>query len=107
MSVAAEVSRGAPGFNESLLACQFNMVGVAKRPKAPDCGSGIRGFESHHPPHEKLRCFRIGVFQLNPPLGVGEILLRNVKSSLRLDEIAAAVGGFNFICAADFIKVLL
>ena len=24
------------------------MVGVAKRPKAPDCGSGIRGFESHH-----------------------------------------------------------
>ena len=29
------------------------MVGVAKRPKAPDCGSGIRGFESHLPPHEK------------------------------------------------------
>ena len=29
------------------------LVGVAKRPKAPDCGSGIRGFESHHPPHEK------------------------------------------------------
>ena len=29
------------------------MVGVAKRPKAPDCGSGIRGFESHHPPHKK------------------------------------------------------
>ena len=29
------------------------MVGVAKRPKAPDCGSGIRGFEFHHPPHKK------------------------------------------------------
>ena len=29
------------------------MVGVAKRPKAPDCGSGIRGFESHLPPHKK------------------------------------------------------
>ena len=35
-------------------------------------------------------------FQLNPPLRVGEILLRNVKSSLRSGEIAAAVGGFNF-----------
>ena len=43
--------------DESLLACHFqqlNMVGVAKRPKAPDCGSGIRGFESHHPP-QKIR----------------------------------------------------
>ena len=29
------------------------LVGVAKRPKAPDCGSGIRGFESHHPPHKE------------------------------------------------------
>jgi hypothetical protein len=38
---------------------------------------------------------------------VGGILLRNVKSSLRSGEIAAAVGGFNFICAADFIKALL
>ena len=36
------------------------------------------------------------LFQLNPPLRVGEILLRNVKSSLRSGEIAAAVGGFNF-----------
>ena len=36
-------------------------------------------------------------FQLNPPLRVGEILLRNVKFSLRSNEIAAAVGGFNFI----------
>ena len=52
---------------------------------------------------ERLALF----FQLNPPLRVGEILLRNVKSSLRSGEIAAAVGGFNFICAADFIKVLL
>ncbi len=31
-------------------------------------------------------------FQLNPPLRVGEILLRNVKFSLRPSEIAAAVG---------------
>ena len=35
-------------------------------------------------------------FQLNPPFRVGEILLRNVKSSLCSGEIAAAVGGFNF-----------
>ncbi len=38
---------------------------------------------------ERLALF----FQLNPPLRVGEILLRNVKSSLRSGEIAAAVGG--------------
>jgi len=38
---------------------------------------------------------------------VGEILLCNVKSSLRSDEIAAAVGGFNFICVADFIQATL
>ena len=42
-------------------------------------------------------------FQLNPPFRVGEILLRNVKSSFYSGEIAAAVGGFNFICEADFI----
>ncbi|MBQ8757616.1 MAG: hypothetical protein IJZ48_05170 [Oscillospiraceae bacterium] len=41
------------------------------------------------------------LFQLNPPLRVGEILLRNVKFSLRSSEIAAAVGGFNFtLCAS-------
>ncbi|MBQ8757602.1 MAG: hypothetical protein IJZ48_05085, partial [Oscillospiraceae bacterium] len=42
--------------------------------------------------------------QLNPPYRVGEILLCNVKSSLRSGEIAAAVGGFNFICEADFTR---
>ena len=42
--------------------------------------------------HRLCRCF----FQLNPPFRVGEILLRNVKFSLRSNEIAAAVGGFNF-----------
>ena len=48
-------------------------------------------------------------FQLNPPLRVGEILLCNMKSSLRSGEIAAAVGGFNFICgkAEDFIQATL
>ena len=38
------------------------MVGVAKRPKAPDCGSGIRGFESHHPPHKKSSRKSGGIF---------------------------------------------
>ncbi len=28
----------------------FAVVGVAKRPNAPDCGSGIRGFKSLYPP---------------------------------------------------------
>ena len=37
---------------------------------------------------EKPTCFDKSVFQLNPPLRVGEILLRNVKSSLRSGEIA-------------------
>ena len=45
---------------------------------------------------EKPTCFDKSVFQLNPPFRVGEILLRNVKYSLRSCEIAAAVGGFNF-----------
>ena len=47
-------------------------------------------------PPEKPTSFNLSVFQLNPPFRVGEILLRNVKFSLRSSEIAAAVGGFNF-----------
>ena len=30
---------------------QRNMVGIAQLVRAPDCGSGCRGFESHYPPH--------------------------------------------------------
>ena len=29
------------------------MVGVAQLVRAPDCGSGCRGFESHLPPHKR------------------------------------------------------
>ena len=29
------------------------MVVVAQLVRAPDCGSGGRGFESHHPPKKK------------------------------------------------------
>ena len=47
-------------------------------------------------PTEKPTSFDLSVFQRNPPLRVGEILLRKVKSSLRSGEIAAAVGGFHF-----------
>ena len=28
-----------------------DMVGIAQLVRAPDCGSGCRGFESHYPPH--------------------------------------------------------
>ena len=31
------------------------MVGVAQLVRAPDCGSGCRGFESLYPPHTKRR----------------------------------------------------
>ena len=30
------------------------MVGVAQLVRAPDCGSGGRGFETRHPPHISL-----------------------------------------------------
>ena len=31
------------------------MVGVAQLVRAPDCGSGCRGFESLYPPHKTMR----------------------------------------------------
>ena len=31
------------------------MVGVAQLVRAPDCGSGCRGFESLYPPHKSQR----------------------------------------------------
>ena len=31
------------------------MVGVAQLVRAPDCGSGCRGFESLYPPHTTMR----------------------------------------------------
>jgi|KBSSwiStaDraftv2_1062776.scaffolds.fasta_scaffold02315_3 hypothetical protein len=30
---------------------RLEMVGVAQLVRAPDCGSGGRGFETRHPPH--------------------------------------------------------
>ena len=56
-------SSRSPFWRAILAFSQVNMVGVAKRPKAPDCGSGIRGFESHHPPQKrKSRPKRDGFF---------------------------------------------
>ncbi len=34
------------------------MVGVAQLVRAPDCGSGGRGFDSHHSPHVEVRSRR-------------------------------------------------
>ena len=31
------------------------LVGVAQLVRAPDCGSGGRGFETRHPPHTRGR----------------------------------------------------
>ena len=64
--------------------------------RAPASGAGCVG--SIPVGRTRKRQILIGIcrFQLNPPLRVGEILLRNVKSSLRSGEIAVAVGGFNF-----------
>ena len=48
-----------------------------------------------HPlPPEKPTCRNKSVFQLNPPVRAGGLLLRAVKHSLRLCEIAVALGGF-------------
>ncbi len=33
------------------------MVGVVQLVRAPDCGSGGRGFESHYPPFRRLTEF--------------------------------------------------
>ncbi len=32
----------------------ITMVAVAQLVRAPDCGSGGRGFETHQPPNEKV-----------------------------------------------------
>ena len=42
----------------------FFMVVVAQLVRAPVCGSGGRGFESHLPPRIKARYFCIGLFCL-------------------------------------------
>ena len=34
------------------LSMQNSMVGVAQLVRAPDCGSGGRGFKSHHSPQK-------------------------------------------------------
>ena len=73
-----------------------NMVGVAKRLRPRIV---VPVFVDSNPithPRKKALAIASAFFQLNPPLRVGEILLYNVKSSLRSGEIAAAVGGFNF-----------
>ena len=38
-------------YNHMRCRLQSNMVDVVQLVRAPDCGSGGRGFESHHPPH--------------------------------------------------------
>tara|TARA_B100000287_G_C20352081_1_gene670234 strand:+ start:54 stop:212 length:159 start_codon:yes stop_codon:yes gene_type:complete len=38
------------------------MVVVAQLVRAPDCGSGGRGFESHHPPKKKEQSLLFLVF---------------------------------------------
>ena len=47
------------------------MVGVAQLVRAPDCGSGCRGFESHLPPHLKIK--QSGA--LRPPLPFRHLLI--------------------------------
>ena len=58
----------------------FNtIIGVSSSGKTTDFDSVIRRFESCHPCQEKDLVERQGLFQLNPPLRVGEILLPNMK----------------------------
>lgn len=39
-----------------------NMVGVAQLIRAPGCGPGGRGFEPHHSPHKKSKCYVLALF---------------------------------------------
>ena len=74
---------------------ELNIFGsVPKWPKGADCKSVVSDFGGSNPPaptRKRPDAIASGLFQLNPPLRVGEILLRNVKFSLRSSEIAAAV----------------
>ena len=90
---------------EALIYCSrlpltSNMVGVAKRPKAPDCGSGIRGFESHLPPHKKSPLLLQGVvfmarwegirhvvFLLSLPLWASEVAFGSEVTAEQLDKL--------------------
>ncbi len=49
---------------------QDNAVGVAQEVRAPDCGSGGRGFESHHPP-QLIVILQAGVAKLAHALDLG------------------------------------
>ncbi len=47
------------------------MVGIAQLVRAPDCGSGGRGFKSHYPPHPPSGPLRAGVVEGPPADGAG------------------------------------
>ena len=55
-----------------------NVVGVAQQVRAPDCGSGGRGFKSHHPPHSLLFA---RMAELVDALDLGSSTVRCVGSS--------------------------
>ena len=54
------------------------MVSVAQLVRAPGCGPGGRGFESHRPPHKNALA-RASAFFHEIRLAASEMLLRSVK----------------------------
>ena len=43
-----------------------HLVGIAQLVRAPDCGSGGRGFDSHYSPHFFFRCRMQGTVGVSP-----------------------------------------
>ena len=49
--------------SKNLILCKYG--GCRQVVKTTDCGSVMRGFESHHPPHKKDFGLRQGLFYLS------------------------------------------
>ena len=69
------------------------MVGIAQLVRAPGCGPGGHGFDSHYSPHRKSPCLCKGFFSEIRSCGTSEIACGS-EIRLRRVKCAAARGGF-------------
>ena len=73
-------------------------MGVAQLVRAPDCGSGGRGFESHHPPH-------VNFFLDSRPVILVYSVTLGCSQAVRHSTLTAAVAGSNPASPASQILV--